>query len=255
MAPLAERPPGIEVLAAEKIFGSGVVALRGVDLNIPSGRFVAMIGPSGCGKTTLLKMLGGLVAPSSGRILLEGLSPMVARERRLCGWVFQQPALLAWRSVLENVHLPADIMGQVAAVQTPEDLVTLVGLEGFESTLPAQLSGGMQARVAIARALSTRPRVLLMDEPFGSLDEVTRERMQSELLRIWEKSRNTVVMVTHSVSEAVFVADEVIVLSKSPGRVLKTIEVPLARPRRDDMRGEESFTRLVASLRSALEDR
>ncbi|MSQ25860.1 MAG: ABC transporter ATP-binding protein [Dehalococcoidia bacterium] len=210
-----------------------VLALDGVSLSVRPGEFVSIIGRSGCGKTTLLKAIGGLLAPSSGDILVHGEPPKSARRRKQTGFVFQDGGLLPWRTVLENVRLPLEVNtgASIAAAQDPEALVHTVGLSDFSRYYPHQLSGGMRQRVALARALVFSPSLLLMDEPLGALDELTRRAMRFELLRIWEASRTTVLMVTHSVAEAVLLSDRVLVMTGAPGRIAGEVTIALPRPR------------------------
>ena len=213
--------------------GGPLTALDGVDLAFQRGEFVSIIGPSGCGKSTLLRLVGGLMAPTSGRVLIEGRLPREAQREKQIGFVFQDPSLLAWRSVSDNVRLPLEV-NRGKASRDPEQLVELVGLASFRRYYPHQLSGGMQQRVAIARSLVTSPSLLLMDEPFGALDEITRSAMRFELLRIWRsetEARNTsVLFVTHSISEAILLADRVIVFTPQPGRVAADMKIDLPRP-------------------------
>jgi len=236
--------------------GQAVRALQDINLEIRSGAFVSLIGPSGCGKSTLLRLLGDLLAPTSGTIRVNGRSPRDARLAREYGIVFQQPVLYEWRTVTQNVQLPLEVM-RVAANerrQRAASLLELVGLTEFANRYPWELSGGMQQRVSIARALSFRPAVLLMDEPFGALDEMTRERLNRELLSIWSETNTTVVFVTHSVAEAVFLSDRIVVMSPRPGRVDKVIDVDLARPRGDETREAPHFFELVAEVRHHLRE-
>lgn len=232
-----------------------IVALDGVTLTLQAGGFGALIGPSGCGKSTLLRMIADILPPSSGKILIGNELPSAARRAHLIGFVFQSATLLPWRSVRANVALPLAIVGRASksvAKRTPEELIRLVGLNGFEDSLPSQLSGGMQQRVSIARALVLEPDILLLDEPFGALDEINRQRMNLELLRIWTESGTTALLVTHSIAEAVFMADSVFVMSSRPGRILLRVDVPLPRPRTLQMMGSEAFFDTVNRVRDAL---
>ena len=232
-----------------------VTALDNIDLTIPRGSFLTLLGPSGCGKSTLLRVMADLVAPSSGRISVLGGAPQAARESRQIGFVFQDPALLAWRSVLENVSLPLEVGGGKAlqGARSPRELLNLVGLEGWEQAYPHELSGGMRQRVAIARALVSGPRLLLMDEPFGALDEITRDRLNEELLQLWETTGITIVFVTHSIYEAAFLGQNVLLLAARPGRVRELVPVTLPTPRRLAMRETPEFVALAGHLRRVLE--
>jgi NitT/TauT family transport system ATP-binding protein len=231
----------------------GLHALDEVSFAIRRQQFVCVVGPSGCGKTTLLRLLGGLLRPTEGEVVFEG-EPLV-RPRRRIGFVFQQANLMPWRTVLQNIALPLELqhLPTEAWRDQAQSLVDLVGLTGFEQALPRDLSGGMAQRVAIARALIHDPDLLLLDEPFGSLDALTRERMETELMRIWSARTATVVMVTHSISEAVLLADRVLVLSPRPGRLRLDLEIPLPRPRRIDMTHTETFGLLARQVRQAIE--
>jgi len=230
---------------------SEVQALSDITLTFPEGSFTALIGPSGCGKSTLLRLMADVFPPTKGSILIGDRPPAQARKAHEIGFVFQDPTLLPWRSVIENVRLPSEV-AKVTPTRDPGALVTLVGLAGFEAARPSQLSGGMQQRVAIARALAMDPKVLMMDEPFGALDEITRQRMNMELLRIWKSTGTTAVLVTHSISEAVFMADRVIVLSAHPGRVSDQIDVDLPRPRSLEMMQDATFNAYENAVRAAL---
>ena len=231
----------------------GLQALDDLSFEVCPEEFICVLGPSGCGKSTLLRTLAGLLQPSQGEVWFQG--QRMDSPRRGVGMVFQKANLMPWRTVLENITLPLEVLGVPAeqARQTANELVELVGLAGFEHSLPRDLSGGMAQRVAIARALVHDPDVLLMDEPFGALDALTRERMGSELLRIWQQRRKTVVMVTHSISEALLLADRVLVLSARPGRLCVDLKVTLSRPRSDETRYQSEFQSLERELRSAIE--
>jgi NitT/TauT family transport system ATP-binding protein len=230
-----------------------MTALADISLRLDSGGFYALIGPSGCGKSTLLRLIADVLAPSAGQITIGGLPPGRARTDHAIGFVFQDATLLPWRTVLENVRLPLEIVGgSVPGAASPQALIELVGLAGFEQARPAQLSGGMQQRVSIARALALNPKVLLLDEPFGALDEITRQRMNLELLRIWQETGTTAVLVTHTIGEAVFMADRVHVLAAHPGRLTDTIDIDLPRPRTLSLMRGEAFYRLQNRVRDAL---
>ncbi|WP_115862361.1 ABC transporter ATP-binding protein [Halorussus litoreus] len=231
-----------------------VRALRDVDLRVDSGEFVTVIGPSGCGKTTLLRTVGGLQEPTDGRVCVDGESPDSARRRGEFGFVFQQHALLPWKSALENVVFLRRMAGKSADRERARELLGTVGLAGFEESRPAELSGGMAQRVAIARALHLGADVLLMDEPFGELDELTREEMGVEVRRVWRERRKTVLFVTHSVSEAVFLADRCVVMSDAPGEIEGVFDVDLPRPRDESVYGTEAFQEQVAAVRTALHE-
>jgi NitT/TauT family transport system ATP-binding protein len=226
--------------------------LDNVSLKVEAGEFLCIVGPSGCGKTSLLRVLGGLTAPSAGSIFVGG-EPLTS-PRRDIGFVFQRVNLMPWRTVLRNVTLPLEIEGVKLTDAAPraERLLDLVGLAGYEESYPKDLSGGMQQRVIIARALVHDPIALLMDEPFGSLDALTRERMNLELLRIWTTQRKTIILVTHSIQEAIFLADRVVVMNSQPGRIVQQIPVPLPRPRTLAMQFEDTFGPLVERIRMAI---
>jgi NitT/TauT family transport system ATP-binding protein len=229
-------------------------ALSGIDLDIARGEFVSLIGPSGCGKSTLLRVIGDLIEPSTGTVEVNGKPADRARRDRDYGMVFQAPVLFDWRTVEDNVKLPLELMGRDGRQRTERarEMLELVELGDFLRHHPYQLSGGMQQRVAIARALSFEPAILLMDEPFGALDEMTRERMNSEVLRIWEATGITIVFVTHSIPEAVFLSSRVVVMSARPGRITDVIDIDLARPRGIATREEPRYFALVTAVREAL---
>ena len=238
-----------------KTFGKdGVIALQDIDLEVGPGEFISLIGPSGCGKSTLLRVIGDLVEPSSGEILVNGKTAHRARLDRDYGIVFQAAVLYDWRTVTKNIALPLELTGWSRAKRSERvaEMLELVELEGFEKHYPWQLSGGMQQRVAIARALSFSPALLLMDEPFGALDEMTRERLNAELLRIWAETGSTVIFVTHSISEAVYLSTRVVVMSPRPGRITSVIPVDLEQPRTFETREDARFFELVTEVREAL---
>ena len=245
----------IRVEGVHKVFASDrgrVNAVSDAHLSVRQGEFVSLLGPSGCGKTTLLRMVGDLETPTSGHIEVNGLSTSEARQQRQIGAVFQKPCLLEWRNVTDNVRLPGEVFGDSAVLGRADDMIRKVGLTGFENAYPRELSGGMQSRVAIARGLTHRPSVLLMDEPFGALDEITRERLQIELLHIWRETQAAVLFVTHSISEALMLSDRVVVMSPRPGRIVEDIAVPFSRPRDGHLRTDTEFVALEAHLRDIL---
>ena len=247
------------VHAAKSVFhhfksnGIKIEVLEDISFDIKEGKFVSIIGPSGCGKSTLLKIIGGLLKPSGGTIECYGSATEEALKKNMMGFVFQNPVLLKWRSVLKNILLPLEIIHDEKLIhQKAQSLIQLVRLEGFENFLPRELSGGMKSRVAIARALITDPQILLMDEAFGNLDELTREKMNLEITQIWEKTRKTVAFVTHSISEAVFLSDKVIVLTKRPAKIERIVDIDLPRPRQMGIKGEKRFLELTQYLRNLL---
>jgi len=230
----------------------GLQALERLSFAVYSQEFVCVLGPSGSGKSTLLRILAGLLTPSEGQVIYHG-EPLHSPRREI-GLVFQKANLMPWRTVMQNILLPLELQGmpRQAALERAWELIELVGLQGFEDSLPRDLSGGMAQRVAIARALVHDPDLLLLDEPFGGLDALTRERMGTELLRIWQRERKTVVMVTHSISEALFLADRVLVLTPRPGRLRLELNVDLPRPRQEQIRYTAHFGELAQRLRAAI---
>jgi NitT/TauT family transport system ATP-binding protein len=237
--------------------GNGsVTALQGVTIDIAPRSFVSIVGPSGCGKTTLLKVLSGVLTPSSGKVLLDNAPIGETDLSGKVGYVFQRPLLLPWRTALDNVLLTTEITRKdIPLAQRraeAREWLKLTGLAGFEDRLPHELSGGMQQRVSLSRALAFRPPILMMDEPFAALDEITRETMQEELLRLWSVTESTVIFITHSISEAVLLSERVIVMTARPGRVDETIDVPFPRPRDEELRGRPEFTGLVQHIRYKL---
>ncbi len=255
----AARATVVALEGVSKIFaggkaGTGVEALADIDLAIRSGEFISLIGPSGCGKSTLLRIVGDLTSVSGGTVTVNGKPARQARLDRDYGMVFQAPILFDWRTVQRNVELPLEITGldKAARAAKAKEMLALVELAEFGQHHPWQLSGGMQQRAAIARALALDPAILLMDEPFGALDEMTRERMNLELLRIWDRTGTTVIFVTHSIAEAVFLSTRVVVMSARPGRVTKIVPIDLPRQRDTDTREMERYFQLVTEVREAL---
>jgi len=234
--------------------GERLLALSDISLDIAEGEFVSLIGPSGCGKSTLLRLIGDLLQPSMGRVEVHGAPASEARRNRDYGMVFQAPVLYDWRTVERNVQLPLEVMKvpKKERKARTKELLELVSLWEFADRYPWELSGGMQQRVSIARALSFHPSILLMDEPFGALDEMTRERLNLELLNIWSQTSTTVVFVTHSIPEAVFLSDRIVVMTPHPGRIEHVVHVDLPRPREVHIRESERFFRLIAEVRSRL---
>ena len=256
--------PAIAFGGVEKWYGTRdepVHALARTDLSVADGEFLVLLGPSGCGKTTMLRMIGVLIAPTSGDIAIEGQSLWRGGQRQApaladLGMVFQEANLFPWLSIEENIALPLELKGtpKAARRERARALSKLVGIEGFEKRWPRELSGGMRQRAAIARALSYDPRILLMDEPFGALDAMTREAMNLELQRIWLATRKTIVLVTHSIAEAVFLGDRILLLSPRPGRVDMEVQVPFARPREPDLQSTPEFQAIVRRLRHRLNE-
>jgi NitT/TauT family transport system ATP-binding protein len=252
----------VRIGGVDKTFVTGggrirTAALQGIDLEIRRGEFVSLIGPSGCGKSTLLRLIGDLTPPSAGRVSVNDKSAHAARLNREYGMVFQAPVLFEWRSVEDNVKLPLELIGmdRGSREERARAMLDLVDLSDFTRHYPHQLSGGMQQRVAIARALALQPAILLMDEPFGALDEMTRERMNSEVLRIWEQTGTTIVFVTHSIPEAVFLSTRVAVMSARPGRISRIVEIDLPQPRNEMTREDPRYFELITEVREALRGR
>ncbi|MCR5047092.1 MAG: ABC transporter ATP-binding protein [Treponema sp.] len=231
------------------------VALKGVNLDIKNGEFISLVGPSGCGKTTLLRVISGLVPSTTGRVFIDGLTPQEARVSKEFGIVFQSPVLMDWRTIRRNICLPLELMKmpKPQRTKTVDEMLDIVGLQDFGHHYPRELSGGMQQRVGIARALALNPNVLFMDEPFSALDEFTKERLHEDLLRIWRKTRKTIIFVTHSIQEAVFLSDRVVVFSPHPGRITSIVDIDIPRPRNLETKNSRRFTELVAEVRGGFE--
>jgi len=250
--------PVVRLAGVQKAFpvkgGGSTVALQGIDLDIARGEFISLIGPSGCGKSTLLRIVGDLITPSAGTVQVNGKPAPQARLDRDYGMVFQAPVLFDWRTVEANVRLPLEIQKVRGAERDRrvQEMLDLVELTGFHKHYPHQLSGGMQQRVAIARALAFQPAILLMDEPFGALDEMTRERLNAEVLRVWAQTGTTVIFVTHSIPEAVFLSTRVVVMSARPGRISDVIDIDLSQPRDETTRETDRYYELVTQVREAL---
>ena len=257
---MTQRPIAISASGIGKIFSPDtdeeVIALQDIDLEIAAGEFVSLVGPSGCGKSTLMRLIGDLLQPSAGELRVNGKEPAQARLDREYGMVFQQATLYDWRSVSKNVQLPLEVMGYPKSERQrrAQDMLDMVELGAFAGHYPWQLSGGMQQRVSIARALVFEPSVLLMDEPFGALDEFTRERMNQELLRIWTQTGKTIVFVTHSIAEAAFLSGRIVVMTPRPGRITRVVDNPLPYPRDFNTRSDPAFHALVTQLRDLLRD-
>ena len=269
MSSMQSSSRGISIAGIQVTYGLGsaqaVQALAPVDLEVADGSFVSLVGPSGCGKSTLLKVLADLMPPTQGQVLIDGMPPSALRQAGRIGLVFQQANLMPWLTVEKNVKLLKELVQaksknaislpqvqNLQTVQSVEQLLEVVGLNGFERKLPHQLSGGMQQRAALARALALDPSILLMDEPFAALDEITRDRMAFELMRIWQQYRKTVIFVTHSLAEAVFLSDQVVLMSARPGRIHKIYDIDLPRPRTEDTRLSDDFIRLVGEINREL---
>jgi NitT/TauT family transport system ATP-binding protein len=247
--------PAVEVLSAEKTYPNGTQALLPVSLTVPEGEFVTLLGPSGCGKSTLLKMVAGLLQATDGRLLLwRKPVEQVQSSGHALSFVFQEATLMPWARVMANVRLPLDLAGVPKTESEPRvrEVLRLVGLEKFEDSLPRELSGGMQMRVSIARGLVTRPNLLLMDEPFGALDEITRNRLDGELLDLWRSQKLTVIFVTHSIHEAVFLSNRVVVMAARPGRIVEQVTIDEPYPRGPDFRVSMAFSQYARRLQDSL---
>jgi NitT/TauT family transport system ATP-binding protein len=240
--------PIVDVRGIGKSFRNGTVALQSIDLSVAPGAFLSLLGPSGCGKSTLLRLIAGLTPPSAGRIALSGVAP------GKIGFVFQEPTLMPWATVWENVYLPLRLMrvSRERAAPKIETTLAAVGLDAFAKTYPRELSGGMKMRVSIARALVTEPQLLLLDEPFAALDEITRFKLNEDLLALWQSQRWTVIFVTHSVFESVFLSNRIVVMTKRPGRIAADVAIDLAYPRQAALRTQSDYTALCARLSHTL---
>jgi NitT/TauT family transport system ATP-binding protein len=245
----------VEISDLTKFYGTLHVLDR-LSLSVRQGEFISIVGPSGCGKSTLLKILGGLLEPTTGTVLLDGMAPTERRKQGYLGFVFQNPVLLPWRTLEENVRLPLEVLQRRPySLSQVDEMIALVGLKGFGSAYPKQLSGGMQQRAALARALVYNPTLLLMDEPFGAVDELTRTRLNFELLQLWHSSKATVLFVTHALDEAVLLADRVVVLSPRPATIIADVRVDMPRPRGPSTIDTEAFAQTLQSVRKALDSR
>jgi NitT/TauT family transport system ATP-binding protein len=250
-ADVDDRPPAVEILSAEKIFADGTRALAPIDLRIADGEFLTLIGPSGCGKSTLLKLIANLIEPSDGRLLWwRGEFAKVGQEGRRFAFVFQEPTLMPWARVDANVRLPLELANIAKAKATPvvTEAIERVGLAKFARHFPRQLSGGMKMRVSIARALVTNPNLLLMDEPFGALDEFTRNKLDADLVRLWWDRKLTTVFVTHSIYEAVFLSTRIVVMASNPGRIFRTMTIDEPQPRGEGFRDSGRFVSYCSEL-------
>lgn len=251
----APEVPAVDILSAEKIYPNGTRALLPVDLSLREGEFVTLLGPSGCGKSTLLKMVAGLLEPSDGRLLLwrKPVAELSQTGRRMA-FVFQSPTLMPWATVRANVRLPLDLAGvaRAEAEARVSEVLALVGLSKFDQALPRALSGGMQMRVSIARGLVTEPDLLLMDEPFGALDEITRHKLDADLLELWRKKKLTVIFVTHSIHEAVFLSSRVVMMAARPGRVVEQFFIDEPHPRQADFMVSPQFSHYARQLQDSL---
>lgn len=253
----APGSPLVQLQQVSKAYANGTIALTGVSFSVEAGEFVSLVGPSGCGKSTILRLVAGLGEPSGGAVAVEGLPPARARaERRDMAFVFQDATLLPWRTVRRNVELPLELRGESAEARrtAARGALETVGLRDFENEYPRQLSGGMKMRVSIARALVAQPRVLLMDEPFGALDEMSRQRLNTELLRVCTLANWTVLFVTHNVAESVFLSSRILVMSSRPGRIVADVPVPLSYPRDPHIRTTPEFNAVANTVVSALQE-
>lgn len=247
--------PLVEMEGISKIYQTGTVALQDVNLSIPEGEFVSFVGPSGCGKSTIFRLIAGLGDPTSGKMRLMGLDPVDARKQSDIAFVFQDATLLPWCKVIDNVTLPMELRKVPKRERTEKAMhaLEMVGLQDYAHALPRQLSGGMKMRVSIARALASDPKLLLMDEPFGALDEMTRQTLQDELLGIWQKDKKmSVLFVTHNVFEAVYLSTSIVVMTARPGKIAETIPVPIPFPRNESFRTSSEFSQLVAQVSDVL---
>jgi len=232
-------------------------AIENISFSVQESQFVSILGPSGCGKTTLLNLICGIIQSDKGEVRVYNREPEKARQNNLFGYVFQTPTLLPWRNVLENIRLPSEILTNKKSKTTHNSyfkLLKLVGLSEFKKNYPYELSFGMQQRVSIARAISFNPKILLMDEPFGALDELTREKLQCDLLSLWKKMKNTVVFVTHNISESIFLSDKVVILSNRPGKIVKTVKINLSRPRHPNIKNTLEFVKLHKKIKKLLKN-
>jgi NitT/TauT family transport system ATP-binding protein len=252
---VARGGDGFSLREVSKTFGTRrapVPALANVTIDVTRGSFVTLLGPSGCGKSTILRMLADLEQPTTGEMRIHGRTPRDIRKSHQLGLALQEPSLLPWRSVSGNIRLPAQVMRRDLSAARVRELIEMIGLSGFERSRPAQLSGGMRQRVAIARALACEPEILLLDEPFGALDEITRQRMNEELLDVWGASRATALLVTHSISEAAFLSDRVLVMSPRPGHIIADVAIDLPRPRTGSILRDPRFHAICDALSEIL---
>jgi NitT/TauT family transport system ATP-binding protein len=251
------KPGGILLDGISKTFtgrGKVVEALRDVTLSCPPGSFTSIIGPSGCGKSTVMRIALGLESANSGSVRVAGTAPLEAARNGITGVAFQDPALLPWRSVQRNVEVPLEVLGRRPDTAHVKAMIDLVGLKGYENSLPGELSGGMRQRVAIARALVSHPQVLFMDEPFGALDQILRRQMNVELQRIWADTGSTALLVTHGIDEAVFLSDHIVVMHAAPGRIVDVINVPFDRPRKPTLFSSSAFHKVCDHVAEVLHD-